>query len=84
MKPTLVNTEAPRWIRDLRSHPRRYVTVRELSEYWCISRKQLYKQIDAGMLPATRFGPRLLRIRADDALSFEVRAKLQPLDEMSA
>jgi len=58
-------------LRDLASHLATYVTVNELAEYWTISRKQIYKQIDEGHLPAIRLGPRLLRIRTSDALQFE-------------
>jgi hypothetical protein len=43
-----------------------------------VSRKQLYKQIEAGTLPAIRLGPRLLRIRTADAREFEISAKMHP------
>jgi excisionase family DNA binding protein len=58
-------------LRDLASHLAAYVTVNELADYWMISRKQIYKQIEMGFLPAIRLGPRLLRIRTADALQFE-------------
>lgn len=60
----------------LESHPGPYVTVSELAAYWLVSRKLIYKQIDAGTLEAIRLGPRLLRIRTTDALDFERRAQL--------
>jgi excisionase family DNA binding protein len=63
------SSDAP--LRDLASHLATYVTVTELAEYWMISRKQIYKQIEEGYLPAIRLGPRLLRIRTSDALLFE-------------
>jgi excisionase family DNA binding protein len=62
---------------DLKSHPEAYVTIGELAEYWMVSRKQIYKQIDAGTLRAIRLGPRLLRIRTADAIEFEQRAKMK-------
>jgi excisionase family DNA binding protein len=65
-------------LQDLESHPEPYVTVAELAEYWLVGRKQIYKQIDAGTLPAIRLGPRLLRIRTADALEFERRANMRP------
>lgn len=65
-------------LQDLQSHPEPYVTVAELAEYWLVGRKQIYKQIDAGTLPAIRLGPRLLRIRTADALEFERRANMRP------
>ena len=64
-------------VRDLKTHPEPYVTVAELAEYWLVGRKQIYKQIDAGTLPAIRLGPRLLRIRTADAIEFEQRANMQ-------
>ena len=63
-------------VQDLRSHSEPYVTVAELAEYWLVGRKQIYKQIDAGTLPAIRLGPRLLRIRTSDAQVFERSAKI--------
>ena len=62
----------------LSSHSGRYVTTSELAEYWAVSRKQIYKQIEAGTLPAIRLGPRLFRIRTQDALEFEESAKIGP------
>jgi len=65
-------------LQDLQSHPQSYVTVAELAEYWLVGRKQIYKQIDAGTLPAIRLGPRLLRIRTADAIEFERCANMRP------
>ena len=64
-------------LKDLKSHPEPYVTVAELAEYWLVGRKQIYKQIDAGTLPAIRLGPRIMRIRTADALQFERLANMQ-------
>jgi excisionase family DNA binding protein len=65
-------------IRDLRTHSEPYVTVGELAKYWSVSRKQIYKQIDAGTLHAIKLGPRLLRIATPEALHFERRANMHP------
>lgn len=65
-------------IRDLRAHTEPYVTVGELAQYWLVSRKQIYKQIDAGTLHAIKLGPRLLRISTPEAIAFEQRANLYP------
>ena len=65
-------------VQDLKTHPEPYVTVAELAEYWLIGRKQVYKQIETGTLPAIRLGPRLLRIRTADAIEFERRANTRP------
>ena len=65
-------------IRYLDSHGQPYVTVGALAEYWQVSRKQIYKQIEAGTLPAIRLGPRLYRIPTKQAREFEERARLVP------
>jgi excisionase family DNA binding protein len=67
-----------RSIKSLADHPDPYVTTTELAEYWMVSRKQIYKQIEAGTLKAIRLGPRLLRIRTSEALEFERLAKMVP------
>jgi excisionase family DNA binding protein len=64
-------------VKDLQSHAEPYVTVAELAEYWLVGRKQIYKQIEAGTLPAIRLGPRLLRIRTIDARHFERSANMR-------
>jgi excisionase family DNA binding protein len=54
--------------------------VGELATYWIVSRKQIYKQIDAGTLRAIRLGPRLFRIRTEDARKFEEQARMYPME----
>ena len=66
-----------RTIRDLQKHPDPYVTTSELAGYWGVSRKALYKQIDAGTLTAVRIG-RVLRISTAEAIRFEAIAKMLP------
>jgi excisionase family DNA binding protein len=68
-----------RRITDLHAHLSPYVTIAALAEYWLVSRKQIYKQIEAGTLKAIRLGPRLLRIRTADAIEFERVAKMEVL-----
>lgn len=58
-------------IRNLSTHPATYVTVAELADYWAVSRQQIHKRIESGMLDAIRLGSRLYRIRTDAALAFE-------------
>jgi excisionase family DNA binding protein len=65
-------------IRDLSTHPLPYVSVGDLATYWGVSRKQIYKQIDAGTLAAIRLGPRLFRVRTMVAREFEERARMTP------
>ena len=64
-------------IKNLSTHPEKYVTVTQLAEYWQVSRKQIYKQIDAGVLEAIRLGERLYRIRTIAALKFEQQAHMR-------
>ena len=63
-------------IQDLKTHTAPYVTVSELADYWLVSRKLIYKQIEAGTLHTIKLGPRLLRIRTAEALDFERRANM--------
>jgi len=72
---------ARRKIMDLEKHPDPYVTTSDLAGYWRVSRKQIYKQIDAGTLRAIRLGPRLLRISTAEAIRFEHLAKMLPMAE---
>jgi excisionase family DNA binding protein len=65
-------------IRSLETHPEPFVTTAELADYWLVSRKQIYKQIQARTLTAIRLGPRLLRISTAEALKFERLAKMTP------
>ena len=53
-------------IRDLRTHRKAYVTVRELGEYLNLSVRMLYREIAAGELGTKRFG-RAIRIPVDEA-----------------
>jgi excisionase family DNA binding protein len=65
-------------IRNLQDHSSPYVTTSELADYWLVSRKQIYKQIEAGTLKAIRLGPRLLRVSTAEAIEFERIAKMTP------
>ena len=65
-------------ITNLGQHKDKYVTVSQLADYWQVSRKQIYKHIDAGTLEAIRLGPRLYRIRTSVALRFEETAHMRP------
>jgi len=63
-------------IESLASHPRRYVTVAELAEYWSVSQKQIRKHIRDGAVEAIRLGPRLYRVHISAAIEFERHATL--------
>jgi excisionase family DNA binding protein len=69
--------EDPDDINDLATHPVPYVLVGQLSKYWMVSRRYLYKQIEAGVLEAIRLGPRSFRISTAAALKFEHTWALQ-------
>jgi len=66
-------------ITNLATHSEKYVSVTQLAEYWQVSRKQIYKQIDAGTLEAIRLGARLYRIRTVNALEFEQRSHMRAI-----
>ena len=70
-------------IRDLATHPGRYLTVAELAEYWAVSRQQIYKRIESGALGTIRFGVRCYRIPTRSALAFERRAQAVNRNPMS-
>jgi excisionase family DNA binding protein len=65
-------------IKDLGTHPARYVTVGELAEYWGVSRQRVYKHIDQGSLPAVKLGPRCYRVLTSHAMEFERRISSTP------
>ncbi len=69
-------------IANLARHNDKYVTVAQLADYWQVSRRQIYKQIEAGTLGAIRLGPRLYRIQTAVALEFEARAQMGPQEKV--
>jgi excisionase family DNA binding protein len=75
-------SSARRRIVRLQTHPEPYVTTTDLAHYWGVSRKQIYKQIDAGTLTALRLGPHILRIHTAEAIRFERIAKMSPAPEV--
>lgn len=56
-------------IPDLRTTTRAYVTPIALAEFLCISRRNIYYQIEKGALPATKIGG-VWRIPTDAARAF--------------
>ena len=65
--------ESRRTIKDLKTHSSPYVTASDLSRYWRVSVKCIYRLVDEGSLKAIRLGPRLLRIWTEDAIRFDHR-----------
>jgi excisionase family DNA binding protein len=62
-------------IHDLATHRSAYVSVGELADYWMVSRRYVYKQVEVGTLDAIRIGPRSSRIAKTAALEFQRRSK---------
>jgi excisionase family DNA binding protein len=60
---------------DLLNYSGAFVTVRQLSEYWDVSRKHVLKLIETGSLEAIRLGPKTYRVRVQAALEFERRSR---------
>ena len=56
-------------IRDLSTHPEKFVTVPELADYWHVSVRTVYYHAQKGALKSTRIG-RALRILTVDAQAF--------------
>jgi excisionase family DNA binding protein len=50
-----------------------WLSVAQLSRRWQLSRKTIYKFIDARMLPAWKVGSHLYRVATEDVLRFEGR-----------
>ena len=48
-----------------------WLTVAQLCRRWQLSRKTIYKFIDAKILPAWRVGSHLYRVAVEDVLRFE-------------
>ncbi len=63
-------------IRDLATHPKRFITVAELAAYWGVSRQQIYKRIETGQIGTIRFGARCYRIPTQSALAYEQDARV--------
>lgn len=57
-------------IKDLATHPDRFVKPMDLAQYWNVHEDTVYRAIDKGALPATRIG-RAVRVQREDALRFE-------------
>jgi excisionase family DNA binding protein len=69
-------------IHDLATHPSSYVSIGELADYWMVSRRYLYKQVQAGTLDAIHIGPRSCRIAKTAALEFERRSRAIDGDDL--
>src|ERR687886_221970 len=57
-----------------------WLTVSQLCDRWQLSRKTIYKFIDAKLLPAWKVGRHLYRIAIDDVLRFESQNRLPAPD----
>jgi len=53
-----------------------WLTVAQLCRRWQLSRKTIYKFIDADILPVWRVGSHLYRVAIQDVVRFEVQHKL--------
>jgi excisionase family DNA binding protein len=55
-----------------------WLTVSQLCHRWQLSRKTIYKFIDAEILSAWKVGSRLYRVALREVLRFEAQNKLPP------
>lgn len=74
----------PDQITDLLAYPGAFVTVRQISEYWDVSRKHVLKLIETGCLESVRLGPKTYRVRVQAVLQFEERHKSRGLFDEQA
>lgn len=58
---------------DLHAYSGTFVTVRQLSDYWRVSRKHVLKLIESGHLESVRLGPKTHRVPVHSAVAFERR-----------
>lgn len=65
--------KAQNQVTDLDAYSGTFLTVKQLSDYWNVSRKYVHKLIESGDLQAVRFGPRTQRIAVQSAMEFERR-----------
>jgi excisionase family DNA binding protein len=56
---------------DLLTYAGAFLTVRQLAEYWGVSRKHILKLIETNCLESIRFGPKTYRVRVHAAIEFE-------------
>jgi excisionase family DNA binding protein len=65
-------------IRNLDTHPDPFVTPTELAEHLKVSLDTIHRAIRSGALTAVRVGPRLVRVRTEDAQRFLRPASASP------
>ena len=66
-----------RRITDLVTHDQRFITPRQLADYLSEDLRQVHKWIQAGTLPAYRFGERTWKIDLSEAVIFVQRSRFQ-------
>ena len=67
--------QAPKQRIDLLTYSGTFVTVRQLSQHWNVSRKQVLRLIQSGRLEAVRLGPKIYRVRVSAVLEFQERSR---------
>jgi excisionase family DNA binding protein len=79
--PTRMNTHRLRRrrtpITDLETHAEAHVSLDAVAEYLALARKTIVKFVDAGLLPAFRFG-RAWRVRTADLRAFVEQSRHRP------
>jgi excisionase family DNA binding protein len=68
-----MSRKAPNQLTDLQAYAGTFVSVRQLSDYWRVSRKHVLKLIEAGDLESVRLGPKTHRVPVHSARAFERR-----------
>lgn len=56
-------------IRDLRTYPKKYVSLLQLAEYFGITRRTIYHHVDKGALRVVKRGG-VIRVRIEEACNY--------------
>ncbi len=62
-----------------------YLTVKDLSERWGVSKSVVYQMVNDGLLPALRIGigRGTIRLKEEDVLSFELERRRDDAKEVA-
>lgn len=48
-----------------------YLTAKDIADRWQVNVRTVERKLQAGELPAVRFGPRIVRVRQEDLEAYE-------------
>lgn len=62
---------------------RKYVTIKELSEYFAISKTCAYDLVSSGEIHAKRIGRNAIRVHVDEVRRYEKTSEWRPREDVS-